>query len=168
MAQLQRSAPYTLVVRHKHCGICVTTAYPPTPLVNGRWTKEDCLGVADLFSGNVEKMDTIFSNHTYCLDIESEADEILADVSWVGPSGIRQLTEDSFITLNIFKVDELDGVPKFVSSSGRCNYSASVRGTRVGPGTCLVIPTTFKPGQTGQYLVRILSTCNVNLQKGTL
>ena len=121
----------------------------------------------DLLEASVEERTTIFRNHAYFFDIESEADEIVIQVSWVDiGEKRRQLTEDSCIRLDMLKLEK-GNVLDFVGCSNHFCYSASLRSTRNEPGTYIVIPTTLKSGQTRQYFGHVFSTCKVNLRKSS-
>lgn len=54
-----------------------------------------------------------------------------------------------------------------LESAGHSDYIKTrsvILRTQNGPGRYILLPTTFKPGQNGEYLLRFFSTCKANLR----
>jgi len=147
--------------------------------IHQRWSSTSCFGEwttgtrgssVDRAGGCANNEDTFLRNPQYRFDISGDNIEVIVqlsqpDVRDKRAQGVKNIT----IGVHILKVEENRKYrihAKTLTTVGSSDYIQSrsvIFRKSLGRGRYILLPTTFAPDTTGDYLLRFFTTCHANL-----
>ncbi|XP_026939279.1 calpain-5 isoform X1 [Sagmatias obliquidens] len=129
----------------------------------GAWTRhEDPLH--NRSGGCINHKDTFFQNPQYIFDVKKPEDEVLICIQQRPKQSTRRdgKGENLAIGFDIYKVEEnrqyrMHSLQHRTASSIYINSRSVFLRTEQPEGRYVIIPTTFEPGHTGEFLLRVFT-----------
>lgn len=131
--------------------------------LRGAWTRhEDPL--QNRSGGCINHKDTFFQNPQYIFDVKKPEDEVLICIQQRPKQSTRRdgKGENLAIGFDIYKVEEnrqyrMHSLQHRAASSIYINSRSVFLRTEQPEGRYVIIPTTFEPGHTGEFLLRVFT-----------
>ncbi|GAB6021318.1 Calpain-5 [Chamberlinius hualienensis] len=139
----------------------------------GQWTVGAKGSKADRAGGCSNHLKTFFQNPQYCFDIKSEEDTLLIMIQQKDIPVLERKPNESrlkSIGLQILKVEvnrkcRIHRVHEIVSTSDYIETRNIFHKCVLKQGRYVIIPSTFMPGNTADFLLRVFSGSNINLRE---
>ncbi|XP_035928893.1 calpain-5 isoform X4 [Halichoerus grypus] len=139
--------------------------------LRGAWTRHED-PQKNRSGGCVNHKDTFFQNPQYIFDVKKPEDEVLICIQQRPKQSTRRdgKGENLAIGFDIYKVEEnrryrMHGVQHRAASSIYINSRSVFLRTDQPEGRFVIIPTTFEPGHTGEFLLRVFTDVPSNCQE---
>eukprot|EP00069_Balaena_mysticetus_P012243 bmy_21635T0 len=137
----------------------------------GAWTRhEDPLH--NRSGGCINHKDTFFQNPQYIFDVKKPEDEVLICIQQRPKQSTRRdgKGENLAIGFDIYKVEEnrqyrMHSLQHRTASSIYINSRSVFLRTEQPEGRYVIIPTTFEPGHTGEFLLRVFTDVPSNCRE---
>uniref|UniRef100_A0A8B9Y7Y5 Calpain-5 n=2 Tax=Bos TaxID=9903 RepID=A0A8B9Y7Y5_BOSMU len=139
--------------------------------LRGAWTRhEDPL--QNRSGGCINHKDSFFQNPQYIFDVKKPEDEVLISIQQRPKQSTRRdgKGENLAIGFDIYKVEEnrqyrMHSLQHRAASSIYINSRSVFLRTEQPEGRYVIIPTTFEPGHTGEFLLRVFTDVPSNCRE---
>ncbi|GAV05008.1 hypothetical protein RvY_15199-2 [Ramazzottius varieornatus] len=125
----------------------------------GEWKQADKCG------GCINNLGTFFNNPQYRFDVANDDEPVMISLSQPDNRHMRSSGGGNYLTIGFYvmriEINRKTRVRMLKAKAGCSAYGATRTRTlhmTLKPGRYCVIPTTFEPGQEGQFLLRVLTS----------
>lgn len=139
--------------------------------LHGAWTRHED-PQQNRSGGCINHKDTFFQNPQYVFEVKKPEDEVLISIQQRPKRSTRRegKGENLAIGFNIYKVEEnrqyrMHSLQHKAASSIYINSRSVFLRTELPEGRYVIIPTTFEPGHTGEFLLRVFTDVPSNCRE---